>query len=220
MIDPKSREKQLYYPPPNYIINLNPYIPSNDCFYIDQTNQTINGDNENNVKYSRQRIIKTDSNSYTIQNNYSYKILIILLYISSFIIPGLLLIFSNLTKIQVMSGIVSCLFSCIITTIVGCKNYYCTFLTLELNSLKLIKKAVLSTKEKVYNIGELKSAEIYYQYDSNPENIPYNYILYFIESSGGKDLLLRIGTTEKDCNLNGVKYFIDVINSFISNNMK
>ena len=45
MIDPKSREKQLYYPPPNYIINLNHYIPFNDIFYIDQTIQT----NNNNI---------------------------------------------------------------------------------------------------------------------------------------------------------------------------
>ena len=66
---------------------------------------------------------------------------------------------------------------------------------LELNSLKIVRKALLSSKEKVYNRGELERAEIYYQYDSDPKGIPYNYILYLIKLSGDKDLLLRIRTT-------------------------
>ena len=45
MIDPKSEKDKFYYPPPNYIINLNHYIPFNDIFYIDQTIQT----NNNNI---------------------------------------------------------------------------------------------------------------------------------------------------------------------------
>ena len=48
MIDLKSEKKQLYYPPPNYIINLNHYIPFNDSFYFVKTIQTNNGENENN----------------------------------------------------------------------------------------------------------------------------------------------------------------------------
>ena len=134
---------------PNYIINLNHYIPFNDIFYIDQTIQTNNNNiNEYNLKYSSQRIIKTDSNSYTVQSNYSFKVLIIVMCIYSLIIRGFFLIFVHTSIIQIIIVIISCLFSCIIITIIGYNIHYYTYLTLESNSLKLIKKAHYLQRKK------------------------------------------------------------------------
>ena len=71
--------EKLFYPPPNYEINLNNNPPENGHYYADKT--IMNNINDNNKTLKSQIIIKTDFNTFKIIVSFRAKALSIWFFI-------------------------------------------------------------------------------------------------------------------------------------------
>ena len=83
----------------------------------------------------------------------------------------------------------------------------------------LTKKTLLKAQVVTYSKGQLVRAEIFYKYDFRMDNYPCIFIFYLVTSSGNKIQLFEIGSRIMDLDLKGMKYFADLINYHISNNI-
>ena len=68
-------------------------------------------------------------------------------------------------------------------------------------------------------MGELDKVGIIFRDLSDSEGHEYCYSLFLFKKSGKMGKILDIKTNEENADLQGIKYFIDVINNHILNNM-
>ena len=97
--------------------------------------------------------------------------------------------------------------------------YHTYFLILKSNSLIINKIALFRKKTFSYYMGELDKAGIIFRNLTDSEGYEYCYSLILLKKYGEMEKIVDIKTSKKNVDLNGVKYFIDVINNHIQNNM-
>ena len=68
-------------------------------------------------------------------------------------------------------------------------------------------------------MGELERAEICYKYNPSDDDYYHRFNLYFVKKDGKREIFCYIRTNKVDEDLKGVKYFIDLLNQHIFNNM-
>ena len=93
------------------------------------------------------------------------------------------------------------------------------YLVIEQNSIIINKIALFRKKTIVYKMGELERAEICYKYDPSDDDYYHRFNLYFVKKDGKREIFCYIRTNKVDEDLKGVKYFIDLLNQHIFNNM-
>ena len=189
----------------------------NDEYFIDQTLNNVNTNNNN--KCCNDIIIRTDYNKFIMKKNgikaYTFYVSIAgIITEITIIILFLLLKSTFFIKIMVIS--INTLFLIFILLFLFFRNFYIIYLDLEPGSIKITKKAVLSTKTLNYFIYDLDRAAIYNNYDDEYKMYMPHYIFYLELKSGEKVNFFMIkGYGEINNNLNGLKYFIDLINDHI-----
>ena len=92
------------------------------------------------------------------------------------------------------------------------------YLTLEPYSIKITKKARIRTKIINYNVDELEKAGLYYNYIPDSDGDSHYYFLYLVHKSGKKEKIYKICSNKKDIELEGLKYFVDLLNNHIMKN--
>ena len=227
MINPNNIEEQLYYPPPNYIVQSENIVPQEDSHFRDLTISHSDEDANQNIDKncvfhlinwldSMNKIKRIDSSSFTLNNVYITPILIIFIIVLAIIIGFFTLKNEPIFVILIIGGMIL-LWCIIILLLAGCKEFYKTILKLEQKSIVLSKKAMFKTKNiMVYNFGELEKAEIYYKHLLEHQHI---FTFYFKKKTGDKEEFHKIVCSKENEDLKGVKYFIDLINLHIQNNM-
>ena len=104
--------------------------------------------------------------------------------------------------------------------ICGCLAHHKIYLRIGDNSIHLTKKALLKTRLVVYNRGQLERAEIIYKYDISLDEYPHGFYFNLVTTKGNKINLFQFRSAKIDVDLKGIKYFADIINYHIQNNMK
>ena len=209
--------EKLFYPPPNYEINLNNNPPENDHYYVDKT--IMNNINDNNKTLKSQIIIKTDFNTFKIIVSFRAKALSIWFFILGVI--SVILIYFFMDE-KLIKKLIFMAIQFVLMFIIGfCfgRTYHTYFLILESNSLIINKIALLRKKTFSYYMGELDKAGIIFQDLSNSEVHKYYYSLFLFKKTGEMEKIVDIISLEENVDLKGVKYFIDAINNHIRNNM-
>ena len=208
---------KIYYPSFDNEKSSNDNQPLNDEYFIDQTLMNVN--ENNNKKCCNDIIIRTDNNKFTIKKPgikafTIYVTIIGIISEISIIILFALLKFFLLLKIIII--IVNTLFLIFYILFLFLRNYYYIYLDLEPDSIIIRKKAVLSTKTSSYSINDLERAAIYNSYDDEYKTYEPHYLFYLELKSGEKvNFLIIKEYTQINNNLNGIKYFIDLINDHI-----
>ena len=175
-------------------------------------------------------IIRSNNNKFIITElPILYKMLLCSLFFSGILMPLIILNtgYSRYTGefelISIIAAVIFGLIPFLVGFYIGCKCHHSIYIELESNSLILTRKAMFSKKVKIYQMGELERAEICYKYEKGSKgNSLHVFRIYLIKKSEGKEEkeeLYQITTTKEDANLNGVKYFIDLINEHIQKNM-
>ena len=162
-----------------------------------------------------------DSNNFKINVDQAVECLsmyFLFLAIVSFLVTVILLFFLD-KKIFVLIPFAFFAFLFTLAMIWGCATHYLIYLKIEGSSIILTKKALLKAQVVTYSKGQLVRAEIFYKYDFRMDNYPCIFIFYLVTSSGNKIQLFEIGSRIMDLDLKGMKYFADLINYHISNNM-
>lgn len=207
------RKDQIIYPPDNYICTTIP-SPQYDEYFNSQIN--------NNINQKTSQVIMIDSNNFKINVDPGVKcfsIYTLFLTIVSFCVALLLLCILD-EKIFVLIPFAFFSFLFTLAMICGCAAHYLIYLKIEGNSIILTKKSLLKDQVVTYGKGQLIRAEIFYKYDFRLDNYPCIFIFYLVTSSGDKIQLFQIGSRIMDLDLKGMKYFADLINYHISNNMR
>ena len=221
IIDPNDREEQLYYPPPNYIIeNIS---PQEDKYFVDQTISSSN-EEQNKLRWMSClirtiKITRTDISSFTLIDLPIVYISIILIVVFGALFSVSFLLNSKFDLESIIISGCVLLFIIIYSLCLSCKVHYKKYLTLEQNSIVLTKKALLSTKNIVYNYGELDRAEICYKNVPTGEGPSHRFIFYFVKKTGEREEFHSIGAPKPDVDLKGVKYCIDLLNQHIQKYM-
>ena len=99
-------------------------------------------------------------------------------------------------------------------------GYFNENLILESNSIVCTKKSLFRKRKFIYNIGDLDMFALYYKYEKSSKHNHHLYILYFVKKTGEKDKFLEFEEGSIYSDFQGVKYFIDLINTHINKNMK
>ena len=207
--------EQLIHPTSNYIniVDKN-IIPPNDNYYNDQTMNF----GEKKIS-SENQIVRTDFDIFSLLRAKSivktifYAILYILTNIFAFVFFK-----DELDKSGTTSYIILGVYDFILA--IGILIYFLfsydnIYLTLEPFSIKITKKARIRTKIINYNIDELEKAGLYYDYRPNSEGPSHAYLLYLIHKSGKKDKIYSVYSNEKNIQLDGLKFFVDILNNHI-----
>ena len=211
-IDPNINEEQLYYPPLDFAFNPEVISPQEDEFFVDKT---IRNEKEDCCV---NRITRTDINTFKYKSLF-LKMTVICTIVIGFLVGLTTLISGNFSRYSIFTGISSFL-TCLIPAIcIDCFGYCNINLKLEPNSIVLKKKSVFRRKTFVYNIGELERFALYYKYVKNEETYQHRYTLYFVKKEGKKDEYKEFKLEKMNKDFGGVKYFIDLVNSHIQNNM-
>ena len=80
------------------------------------------------------------------------------------------------------------------------------------------KQIKFKIKDITYNIDDLEGAELYYNYIRDSEGSSHIYKIHLVQKTGEKILIHRIESSKKDIVLNGLKYFVDLLNAHIKKN--
>ena len=213
ILDKNNPDEQLYYPPLNYISEPESNFYQKDHFFFDKTTSLTE-----DIKNSYYLIIRNDINSFTINRGKEIICIVIfsLILIISFAIIAIINLEFNLLNILKIIGFLILVGACPIY--LGFKSIHTIYLLLESNSIIMTKKALFSTKIIIYYYGQLERAEIWYKHtpDHRKKHI---FILYLIKKKGRKETLHEI-YLYKLKKLKGIKFFIDLLNQHIQNNMK
>ena len=208
---------KIYYPSFDNEKPSTENLPLNDEYFVDQTSMNVN--ENNNRKCGNDLIIRTENNKFTIKKP-GIKAFTIYVTVAgiigeiTLIIIFALIKFSTLLKIIII--ITNTLFITFLIMFLFFRNYYNIFLDLESDSIIIRKKACLSTKTSKYSINELERAAIYNSYDYEYKMYVPHYLFYLELKSGEKvNFLIIKDYPEIKYNLNGIKYFIDLINEHI-----
>ena len=162
---------------------------------------------------SVQKITRTDIHSFTLLDLPIIHFFIILIIILGLLISIAIFVFSYILSIIVF------LFNLIFVLIIGFKTTSKQYLSLKDNTIVLSQKTLFTSKSIVYRAGELERAEISYTYEDTNEGDRYDYNFYFVKKTGEREVFYSISTPNKDEDLKGVKYFIDLLNQYIQQNM-
>ena len=224
MIDPNNLEEQLYYPPPNYVVQSGYIAPQEDTHFIDLTvshpNEDENQKRKRNWIVKMIKIVRIDASSFTLRDFWLVKIAIILPFVIGIImIVKSLLPINRIELINIIIAAGILLVFSIYALVLGCIMFYKTTLTLEQNAIILKKIAWCNSRNTVYKSGELERAEIYYKHEHKDNRNSHIFRLYFIKKGGEKEEFHEIFTSKEDDDLKGVKYFIDLINQHIQSYM-
>ena len=224
MIDPNNLEEQLYYPPPNYVIQSGYISPQEDSHFIDLTvshpNEDENQKRNRNCLFKMIKIVRIDASSFTLRDVWIVKISIIIpVIIGIIMIVESFLTNKRIELINIMIAAAILLVIGIYALVLSCQVFYKTTLTLEQNSIVLKKIAMCNSKNTVYKFGELERAEIYYKHEHTDNGNSHTFRLYFIKKEGEKEEFYKIFASKEDDDLKGVKYFIDLINQHIQSYM-
>ena len=104
----------------------------------------------------------------------------------------------------------------------SCRYHYTT-VTLGPNSMTIDQKAVFRKRTIVYNAGELERAQLVSSKRTNSEDeTVYTHQLFLMPKTGSKIDIYHLvrGDDFRIEEFRGIKYFIDILNFHINNNMK
>ena len=210
-----DKNEELIHPTNNYInIVDNNVIPPNDEYYIDQC---MNLGEKKIV--SANQIVRTEFDTFSllrarnIVNTICYAILFLISNIIIFVFFR-----GELDKGGTTSYIILGVYDFIVAIALlfyFLFSYDNIYLTLEPYSIKITKKARIRTKIINYNIDELEKAGLYYNYRPYSDGPSHVYLLYLINKSGKKDIIYRVYSKEKNIQLDGLKFFVDLLNNHI-----
>lgn len=172
-------------------------------------------------------IFKTSPNTYVIHNGGNRVGWSICFFIFTFLISGGILLYDIYDKVELIGIIVSVglffvlLFTC--SLCFSCRFHYTT-VTLGPNSISIDQKAVFRKRTIVFNAGELERAQLVSskRYDSENGETYYMYKLFLMPKKGSKIEIYHLVRTYdfRMEEFRGIKYFIDILNFHIFNNMK
>ena len=171
-------------------------------------------------------IFKTSPNTYVIHNGGNRVGWSICFFIFTFLISGGILIYGLYDKVELIGIIVSVglpfilLFTC--SMCFSCRYHYTTVI-LGPNSMTIDQKAVFRKRTIVYNAGELERAQLVSSKRTNSEDETlYTYQLFLMPKTGSKIDIYHLvrGNDFRIEEFRGIKYFIDILNFHINNNMK
>ena len=203
-------------------------IPQEDEHFIDETitssinyisNENINKKNSNCCSSNYNKIIRKDIFLFTLNENNLIcpKVFLILIAIACGIF---LLVFQS--EFDLPNFLIVLCFGCLIPVFL-CISFGFIFekkyLVIEQNSIIINKIALFRKKTIVYKMGELERAEICYKYNPSDDDYYHRFNLYFVKKDGKREIFCYIRTNKVDEDLKGVKYFIDLLNQHIFNNM-
>ena len=211
-IDPNIKEEQLYYPPLDFAFNPEVISPQEDAFFADKTIRNEKEDCCSN------KITRTDINTFKYKNLF-LKMSVIGTLVTGFAIGLATIISGNFSGYSIYTGIASFLTLLIPSICIDSFGYCNINLKLEPNSIVLRKKSIFRRKTFIYNIGDLERFALYYKYVKGAEVSNHRYKLYFVKKEGKKDEYKELRLEKMNNDFGGVKYFIDLVNSHIQNNM-
>ena len=212
-IDPKKKEEQIYYPSVDFVSNPQIGSPQEDKTFVDLTFKM------EKEGCCSERIIRTDMNSFIHRNPFQ-KICVYFFIITGISIGLIVAINDHFNLSSIIGGLVYILIFILIAFIGDCNGYFSENLILESNSIMIIKKSLFRKRRIIYNRGELDMFGLYYKYVKKSKKNKQKYTLYFIKKIGEKDKFLEITKDKNDNDFQGVKYFIDLINTHIKKNMQ
>ena len=178
------------------------------------------------VCFQHYMIFKTSPNTYVIHNGGNRVGWSICFFIFTFLISGGVLIYDLYDKVELFGIIISVglpfilLFTC--SMCFSCRYHYTT-VTLGPNSMTIDQKAVFRKRTIVYNAGELERAQLISSKRTNSEDETlYTYQLFLMPKTGSKIDIYHLvrGNDFRIEEFRGIKYFIDILNFHINNNMK
>ena len=229
IIDPNNPEKQLYYPPSDYKIESEYIVPQEDSHFRDLTisyiNEDVNQNSDQNccIRLSNwcdnmKKITRIESFTFTLEDITFFPIFIKFAVVLTILI--IICISFNKSIEDILINIAVALIACtVLVLFTGCYVVYKIILKLEQNSIVLIKRCMLNTKTTIYKSGELEKVEIYYVHAGKHDKNNHVYNFYFIKKTGNREKFHKIICSKGDEDFKGVKYFIDLINQYIQNNM-
>ena len=206
------KDEKIIYPPKSYTCTISA-TPQYDEYFNCQINDNIN--------QTTSRVIMIDSNNFKINVDPCYKCINIYFFIVSIISFSIIILLLCFGVDLILVLIPTIFFIILFPTamIWGFKSYYIKYVTIEDNSIILTKKSLLKSKVIIFSSGQLERAEILYKYDFILQNFPYNFIFYLVPTTGNKIELFQVYSRRMDVDLKGIKYFADLINYHIKNNM-
>ena len=196
IINSNNPDEQLIYPTSDNsnLLNKNDSPPKDD-YYIENLMA------QEKIRITSLQIVRTDINTFSLKrkgNTIKAIWLFILPIIAIFIVY-----FSDAAKnygyiVYILLGI--------------------SFLILSPGSIISRNKSRCKTKDITYNIDEIEGAELYYNYIRDSEGSSHVYKIHIVQKTGEKILIHRIESYKKDIELNGLKYFVDLLNDHIKKN--
>ena len=216
LINSNVGNEQLIHPTNNGIILIdNSAIPPKDKYYIDLC---MNSEDKNVVSVTQ--IVRTDYDTFSLLRDANI-VSGIMIAILCFGTSGVALYHFILENYELFSYIV---LGVVDFAMLSFALYFILFayddiyLTLDPYSIKITKKARIRTKIINYNVDELEKAGLYYNYIPDSDGDSHYYFLYLVHKSGKKDKIYKIRSKTKDIELEGLKYFVDLLNNHIMKN--
>ena len=215
IINSNNPDEQLIYPTSDNsnLLNKNDSPPKDD-YYIENLMA------QEKIRITSLQIVRTDINTFSLKrkgNTIKAIWLFILPIIAIFIVY-----FSDAAKnygyiVYILLGI-----SFLIMASVGLYLLFWAvdkiYLVLSPGSIISRNKSRCKTKDITYNIDEIEGAELYYNYIRDSEGSSHVYKIHIVQKTGEKILIHRIESYKKDIELNGLKYFVDLLNDHIKKN--
>ena len=215
IINSNDPNEQLIHPPQNYecTYDRNALTPF-DKYYVDEY-MNLN----QKAEFNSLQIIRTDFNIFILQRKKN-----VLIGVMMIIIPmpcPIILYFFKIRNLfmYIGQGIISLIFICFGIYLI-CFAFEKLLLTLDPGSIIITNKARCRIKDKKYNIDEIERAELYYNYYPNSEDPSHVYKIYLIKRDGTREIIHEIYQGKKDNELEGLKYFVDLLNNHIMRNRR
>lgn len=213
-----SSEQKLIHPPQNYIPTFDSNaIPPCDKYYVD-----IYKDLNQEASSSKNQIIRIDINEFNIER-YNNTGIAISCFFGAIIIPIIAYFSVDLKNCDIMIYI-GLAINVVGLIIAGIYYFFFSFgdkyLILDFGSIIIRKKARCRTDDTIYLTDEIERAELYFTYNNNNDGFSNVYKFVLCQKNGIKEIIHEIGSIKKDIELEGLKYFVDLINIHIMKNRK
>ena len=187
-----------------------PVLGQNDSFNNTPTPYEIN------TKELAKTLIKIDSNTYKIKEPDCCIFISIFWFLT---VIDLFVTISCLVGRNPLWVVFVCFFAMSIMPVIFGAFSLWKILKLDNNSISITKKRMLFcfNSTVVYNSGELKCAGIFHNIINDEDGKNEYYEASLVTTSGQKIRIVKIG---KNININNFKFFIDILNEHIKNNMQ
>ena len=212
IINSNNGDEQLIHPTSDnsYFLNKND-IPPKDDYYIENLIA------QEKLRITSMQIVRTGINIFSLKRKKNTVKAIWL-----FILPIIAIIIVYLSGAAKNYGYVVYILLGINFLIMVAVGLYLLFLAvddiylvLDPGSIIIRNKSKCKIKDIKYNIDEIEGAELYYNYFRDSEGSSHVYKIHLVQKSGEKIMIHRIESSKKDIELNGLKYFVDLLNDHI-----